>query len=178
MNNAQPKIDPKVIEFIKPIILNTTRLYVKMKDQDSRPFTRYRNSETDAEKQAKKECLHMIFNQEGKIEYILDTCESKPGYGVCAVCHKLVPYNFDENNENTMLDSIDVLNQLAFFAIILGLDINALKTIISMKATMPDVVQLVHEMNTYVRLTNSNNDAMNNGIGSLYGDPTKITNCY
>lgn len=156
------KLHPQVIELLKPIIMNTTKLYEKMKYANNYPvFGQIKNSESDEEKRIKRECVHMVFEPDGSIKYIPEDCD-KPGYQKCPVCHKLVPLKFEEKNEETLLDSIDVLNQLVFFGAMLGLRADALKVIIGVKSVMPDLVQLNHELNDYVKLDSSNADSMEN----------------
>lgn len=154
-------LHPQVIELLKPIILNTTKLYIKKQQTLGIPaFSQISTHESDAEKNAKKECVHMIFTPTGEIEFIPEECADKPGYKVCPVCDRYVPLKFEEKNVETLLDSIDVLNQLAFFGALLGLRADALKTIIGVKVVMPDIAKLVDQLNTYVKLDETNSETM------------------
>ena len=121
-----------------------------------------------AEKKAKRECMHMIFNEDGTLKYIIEDCD-KEGYKRCPVCKKYIPLKFEEKNVQTLLDAIDVLNQIAFFGAMENLKADRIKTLIALKAIMPDVVQLAHELNTYVTLDQNTTEGMDS-IATEYTD--------
>lgn len=162
-------LNPQVAELLKPIIMNTTMLYNKQQYASSMPvFSQISLKETDDEKKAKKECMHMIFNQNGLIEYILEECD-RPGYKLCPVCKKYVPLEFKDEHVNVLLEAIDIINQLAFFGTLLGLRADGIKTLIGLKAVLPDVVTLLDQLNKYVRLDSKNADNLSS-FASEYTD--------
>ncbi len=169
------QIDPQVIELLAPIIQNTTNLYKKQQLLETQPlYSQVRINDTEEEKRAKRECIHMIFTQDGSIEYIPKDCD-KEGYKKCPVCKKYIPLKFEEKNVQTLLDAIDVINQVAFFGTMMKLRADRIKTLIALKSILPDVVQLAHEMNTYVALDQNNTDGMDS-IGAEYTAKLGITN--
>jgi len=166
---GKEQINPQVIELLVPIIQNTTNLYKKQKMLDAQPlYSQVRINDTEDEKRAKRECMHMIFNEDGTIKYIIEDCD-KEGYKRCPVCKKYIPLKFEEKNVQTLLDAIDVLNQIAFFGAMENLKADRIKTLIALKAILPDVVQLAHELNTFVTLDQNTNEGMDS-IATEYTD--------
>lgn len=170
-------LNPQVIELLKPIINNTTKLYYRKKYQQSQPaFSQIRLSESEAEKAAKRECIHMIFKADGSIDYIPEPCDQE-GYKICPVCGRLIPLKFESKNEDTLMSAIEVVNQMVFFGTILGLRADAIKTLIGIKAVLPDVAQLVREINEYVKLDDSNRETMDT-LGKEYGGHNSLSSWY
>jgi hypothetical protein len=172
---GKEQINPQVVELLVPIIQNTTNLYKKQKMLDAQPlYSQVRINDTEDEKRAKRECMHMIFNEDGTLKYIPEDCD-KEGYKRCPVCKKYIPLKFEEKNVQTLLDAIDVLNQIAFFGAMMNLKADRIKTLIALKAILPDVVQLAHELNTFVTLDQNTAESMDS-IATEYTDRMGLTN--
>ena len=160
------KIHPSVDAVIKPIVYEMTRIDVAQK---TNPVLGS-NNEPDYIKEAKKKCVHIVFENG---EYRLAAEKNNEGKLVCRVCGRAINMAFDDTAVKKISDCIDVINQLLFFGMLNGLRAEPIQTLISLKQVLPGASQLLKELNEYVKRENASADASNN-IGSEYAVPNQF----
>jgi hypothetical protein len=159
------KIHPSVDAVIKPIVYEMTRIDIAQK---TNPIIGS-NNEPDFVKEAKKKCVHIIF--EGG-EYRLATQKNADGKLYCRACGRPIGVKFDQSAIDKITDCIEVINQLLLFGLLNGLRAEPIQTLISIKSTLPAASQLLSNLNEFVKRDNAAaNDAAN--IGTEYAIPNQ-----
>lgn len=165
MANSNLKIHPDVDNIIKPIVYDMTRIDIA---QRTNPIVGTHN-EPDYIKEMKKKCVHIIF-KDG--EFRLATQKNSEGKLVCSACGRVIGTKFDASATDKLEAAIEVVNQVLFFGLLNGLRAEPIQSLISIKATMPSVIQLAKELNDYVKRDNAAaNDTAN--IGAEYAMPNQ-----
>lgn len=153
-------IDPVLIEFLKPIIRNTTILYNRNLHNHQLPiFARMNSSESEQEKIVKDECVHMIFTEDGGVDNILEKSD-RPGYNKCPVCNKYVPLKFDDQHVLDLKTAAEIHQQLAYFSITLNLPVEIVKTLIAVKSLDRGMIQICSNLNEYMKYDSTNAETM------------------
>jgi len=165
-NQLNSKIHPSVDAVIKPIVYEMTRIDVAQK---TNPILGS-NNEPDYIKEAKKRCVHIVFENG---EYRLAAEKNSEGKLVCRVCGRTINMAFDDSAVKKISDCIDVINQLLFFGMLNGLRAEPIQTLISLKSVLPGASQLLKELNDYVKRENASADAASN-IGTEYAIPNQF----
>ena len=160
------KIHPDVDAVIKPIVYDMTRIDIA---QRTNPIIGS-NNEPDYVKEVKKQCVHIIY-EDG--EFRLATAKNSDGKLVCRACGRVIGTKFDKSSVDKITDCIEVLNQVLLFGMLNGLRAEPIKTIISVKKTLPSIAQLCKELNEYVTRENTAADSLNNnGTEYAFGTNT------
>ena len=157
------KIHPSVDALIKPIIYDMTKIDIA---QQTNPIIGTHNEPVGV-KQRKKSCVHITFDGN---DYRLRANKTANGKFVCEVCGRTINTKFDQSAVDTLLEANEVVNQLVFFGLLNGLRAEPLATLISFKETIPDAVQLLTELNEYVKRDNASSESERN-IGVEYNTP-------
>lgn len=158
--SANLKIHPAVGAEIKDIVTEMTRIDIA---QRTNPMIG-KNNEPDYVKEAKKRCVHIIF-EDG--EFRLAAKKNTEGKLVCRVCGRTIYTKFDETAVTRITDCIEVINQVLLFGMLNGLKAEPIATLISIKSTLPSVAQLAKELNDFVKRENASNETVSN-IGTEY----------
>lgn len=161
------KINPAVLQYIKPIIENMTAIKTM---QESNPLVGTQNEPTDI-KEYKKSCLHIIM-ENGEPQ--LAARKNADGKLVCSACGRVINTVFDDSSVQKIMDCIEVLNQLVLFGTLNGIQLAPLQNIVSIKSQLPGVALLVKELNKFVVCDNAASQTVAN-IGMEYADPRSIT---
>jgi hypothetical protein len=168
MATSNLKIHPSVDAIIKPIVYEMTRIDIAQK---TNPIIGSQN-EPDYIKETKKKCVHIIFENG---EFRLATQKNAEGKLVCRACGRVIGTKFDQSSVDTISSAIEVVNQVLLFGLLNGLRAEVIQTLISIKAVLPSVNQLLSELNDYVKRDNAAaNDASN--IGTEYAIPNQYRN--
>ena len=168
MATSNLKIHPSVDAIIKPIVYEMTRIDIAQK---TNPIIGSQN-EPDYIKETKKKCVHIIFENG---EFRLATQKNVEGKLVCRACGRVIGTKFDQSSVDTISNAIEVVNQVLLFGLLNGLRAEVIQTLISIKAVLPSVNQLLSELNDYVKRDNAAaNDASN--IGTEYAIPNQYRN--
>lgn len=154
------KIHPDVDAVIKPIVYDMTRIEIT---QRTNPIIGT-NNEPDYVKEIKKQCVHIIFEDN---EFRLATRKNKDGKLVCSACGRTINTEFNEEAVKKITDCIEVLNQVLLFGMLNGLRAEPIKTIISVKKTLPAIAALAKELNEYVAKEKASTETFSN-IGTEY----------
>jgi len=153
-------IDPKLVEFLKPIIRNSTILYNRNIHNTMIPvFARMSPTESEQEKIVKDECVHMIFTEDGGVDSILERSD-RPGFNKCPVCGKYVPLTFEDQHVTDLKTAAEIHQQLAYFSITLNLPVEIVKTLIAVKSLDRGMIQICSNLNAYVKYDSSNAETM------------------
>jgi len=154
--------NPQVQELMKPIIYDSTILYVSEKSNPM--FSNYVDDATRKKAKAiKQNCVHYVFENN---EYVTKVHREGDSL-VCEACGHEICAKFDGSNVKALTDAIPVLDQLIYFGVPLNLSPDIVKTILSCKQILPALAQVVSGLNEYVRRDTSAMDAVRN-IGSEY----------
>lgn len=153
------RINSAVDAVIHDIVNEMTRIDIA---QRSNPILGSHN-EPEAVKEAKKRCVHVIFVNG---EYRLAT-EKNNGELVCRVCGRKINTKFDEDAVQTLVKSVEIINQVLLFGMLQGLKAEPINVLISLKRTLPAVTQLLKELNEYVKQENKSTESAAN-IGAEY----------
>jgi hypothetical protein len=168
MATSNLKIHPSVDAIIKPIVYEMTRIDIAQK---TNPIIGSQN-EPDYIKETKKKCVHIIFENG---EFRLATQKNAEGKLVCRACGRVIGTKFDQTSVDAISNAIEVVNQVLLFGLLNGLRAEVIQTLISVKAVLPSVNQLLSELNEYVKRDNAAaNDASN--IGTEYAIPNQYRN--
>ena len=168
MATSNLKIHPSVDAIIKPIVYEMTRIDIAQK---TNPIIGSQN-EPDYIKETKKKCVHIIFENG---EFRLATQKNAEGKLVCRACGRVIGTKFDQTSVDAISNAIEVVNQVLLFGLLNGLRAEVIQTLISIKAVLPSVNQLLSELNEYVKRDNAAaNDASN--IGTEYAIPNQYRN--
>lgn len=154
------KIHPAVDAEIKDIVREMTRIDIA---QRTNPIIS-KNNEPDAVKEMKKQCVHIIFEDN---EFRIATAKNKDGKLVCRVCGRTIYTKFDNSAVDRITDCIEVLNQVLLFGMVNGLRAEPIRTIISIKSALPAVAQLAKELNEYIKMEDASAETVSN-IGTEY----------
>lgn len=154
------RINSAVDAVIHDIVNEMTRIDIA---QRSNPILGSHN-EPEAVKEAKKRCVHVIFVNG---EYRLATEKNNNGELVCRVCGRKINTKFDEDAVQTLVKSVEIINQVLLFGMLQGLKAEPINVLISLKRTLPAVTQLLKELNEYVKQENKSTESAAN-IGSEY----------
>lgn len=166
MAQAQLKIHPSVDAVIKPIVYDMTRIDIAQK---TNPIIGSQN-EPDYIKEAKKRCVHIIFENG---EYRLATEKNSEGKLVCRACGRVINIKFDDSAVDKIQACIEVINQILFFGMLNGLKAEVISSLISLKQVLPGASQLLKELNEYVKRENAAADASGN-LGAEYAVPNQF----
>ena len=162
-NNNGLKIKPAVDAVIKPIINEMTHIDVAQK---TNPIIGTQN-EPDYVKEAKKRCVHIVFENG---QYQLATAKNSEGKLVCRACGRVIGTKFDDTAIQKIMDCIEVINQIQFFGMLNNLKAEPLNTLIDLKRMLPAAAQLLKELNEFVKRDNAAADDASN-LGSEYVIP-------
>ncbi len=154
------KIHQSVEATVKPIIYDMTRIDIA---QMTNPVIGCHN-EPESVKEIKKSCVHITYDGP---EYRLRVEKTPDGKLVCRACGREINTKFDDSAVKTLMDAIAVVNQILLFGMLNGLKAEPIKTLISLKRTLPAAAQLMRELNEYVKRDDQNKEAELN-IGAEY----------
>lgn len=158
------QISPEVMQFIKPIVDTMSRI-----DMDQRyNRTLGPHNEPREVKEFKKQCVHVIYDGS---DYHLSVKKLDNGNLRCTACGREINTKFDKDAVETLVKSVSILNGLALFGMLNGLNVEPLATLVSMKTTLPAVAQLHDQFNNYISKSEQNNDAVHN-LGAEYNTPS------
>lgn len=157
------KISPDVIQAVKPIIDDMSRIDIEQRMNTSLGP----HNEPIAVKEIKKSCVHIVWN--GK-DFQIAVKRTDDGRLVCAACGREIYNKFDKSSVDKIMDAIPVINQVMFFGMLSGMKAEPIKTLISLKRILPSVAQLAHELNEYVSRSDKSSEALDN-IGAEYKTP-------
>lgn len=161
------KLNVEVKEYIAPIVDGMTRIYETNKHTSPLVGGQYDNENI---KMLKRDCVHIIRDYKtGK--FVLAIKKTNEGKIVCQACGREVSTDFGENAQNTLSEAEKVINQVVVFGMMNGLEKDALKTLISIKHVLPDVMKLVGELGVFVQKSTTSNENLGD-IGSEYVDTT------
>lgn len=154
------RINPDVQRLIQPIMQRMTAIYIA--EKNTPVIGNYGNN--DQYKREKQECVHFIFNgntPECKLEKTAD------GKLKCAVCGREIATKFDQSAVQTLLDARKVVEQIMFFGMINNMKADCVAGCIDMKKILPELAQIIAQLNEYVKREESNIDNVSN-IGEPY----------
>lgn len=154
------KIHPAVSAAIKDIVSDMTRIDIA---QRTNPIIG-KNNEPEYVKEAKKRCVHIIF-EDG--EFKLAARKNTEGKLVCSVCGRTIYTKFDESAVSRVTDCIEVVNQVLLFGMLNGLRAEPIASLISIKSMLPSVAQLAKELNEFVKRETASTETVSN-IGTEY----------
>ena len=166
-NGEQLKLSASVLEVLKPIIYDMTR--VNYLQQSS---VLGQNNEPDWVKNAKRSCCHVILDSTGTPT--LSVSRRDDGNLYCDACNRRIGTHFDASAVTKLQDALQVVNQALLFGILYGLDAPSTASLVSVKSVLPDVIQLMSELNE--RVANKQNvdstlDALGKEYDSRYTKP-------
>lgn len=157
----QLNLSREVIESIKPILLDMTRINNTQKaNRNIRP-----ESVPDWVKAAMRSCVHLTLDSRGAVQLALDKRDDGKLY--CTACGRVINQEFDDTAVDKLLAAIDVVNQALIFGLILGLDAKVVNALIATKSILPDICQVMKEINTTVKNDNTVDNSIN-AVGDEY----------
>lgn len=154
------RINPQVDAVIHDIVNDMTRIDITQK---TNPILGTHN-EPEYVKELKKRCVHIVFVNG---EYRLATEKNNNGELVCRVCGRKINTKFDQDAVDTLVKSVEIVNQVLLFGLLQGLKAEPISALISLKRTLPAVTQLLKELNDYVKQENKSAESAAN-IGAEY----------
>ena len=160
-NNVQFRISPQVVEALKPIISDMTK--VQAFQEAHAGDTNYKVPDWVAA--AKRCCCHVILD--GRQVPKLAIAKRADGKLWCTACGRIINTVFDQNSVQKILDALEVVNQALVFGLINGLDYKTAQSIVSVKAVLPDVAQMLTELNQTLD-NNQKASKVTNAIGQEY----------
>lgn len=163
MATTKLNIHPQVDAIIKPIVYEMTKIRITQK---TNPLLN-QNNEPDYVKEAKKQCVHIIY-EDG--EFRLATHKNAEGKLVCEACGRVINTKFDESAIQKITDCIEVINQAVLFGLLNNLCAEPLATLISIKKTLPACATLIKELNDFVKREDASADSISN-LGAEYATP-------
>ena len=135
-NNAQFRISPRVVEALRPIISDMTR--VMAFQQAHAGDTNYKVP--DWVSAAKRCCCHVVFD--GRQQAKLAIAKRSDGKLWCTACGREISTDFSKESSEKLLAALAEVNKVLLFGMINGLDDRAAQSIVSVKAVMPDIIQM------------------------------------
>ena len=165
-NGEQLKLSAGVLEVLRPIIYDMTRVDYLQRSYVVKPKT-----EPDWVRNAKRSCCHIILDSTGVPQ--LAVTKREDGCLYCDACGRKINTKFDKNAVDTITNALEVVNQALLFGLIYGMDGPSTASLISVKSVLPDVAQLMQEINE--RIQNKQNvdntmDALGKEYNSKYAD--------
>lgn len=161
------KVNKDVVEVISPIIEGMTRIYETNKHTKPLVGGQFDN---DNVTMLKRDCVHIILDlQNGK--YTLAAKKTNDGKLVCQACGREISTEFGDNAVAKLADAEKVINQIVIFGMMNGLDVKAVKTLISIKHVLPDVMKLAGELGVFVQKSSNSTESLGD-IGSEFIDTT------
>ena len=160
-NNAQFRISPRVVEALRPIISDMTRVMA---------FQQAHAGDTNSKvpdwvSAAKRCCCHVVFD--GRQQAKLAIAKRSDGKLWCTACGREISTDFSKESSEKLLAALAEVNKVLLFGMINGLDDRAAQSIVSVKAVMPDIIQMNAELNQ--KLDNNQKAAKVTGaIGDEY----------
>lgn len=161
MDNSHLKISPQVVEALKPIIGDMTR--VQSFQQAHAGDTNYKVPDWVAA--AKRCCCHVLFD--GRQYPKLSISRRADGKLWCNACGREISTVFDETDTQKLVDALPVINKILVFGLINGLDKNAAMSLVSVKSVFPDIIQMSSELNQALD-NNQKASKITGAIGSEY----------
>jgi hypothetical protein len=161
------KINPQVMQLVSPIIETMTQYDMFQKSSPAFGMWYPKNSLDDYQKkrfeEAKKNCVHLIRDiNNGQLVPTLE--EFDDSKFKCRLCGRLVYKKFDKSAVDIILDSVAVLNMLAFFGMSLNISAEQMSKIIFIKSSMKEINELVGMLNKFVKEEDS---AISSGSGNI-----------
>lgn len=161
------KVNNEVREFITPIVEGMTRIYETNKHTSPLVGGQYDNENI---KMLKRDCVHIILDvKTGK--HVLAAKKTNEGKVVCAACGREISTEFGDAAQLKIAEAEKVINQLVTFGMMNGLDVKAVRTLVSIKHVLPDVMKLVGELGEFIAKSSTSTEALGD-IGSEYVDTT------
>lgn len=171
-NDQAIRINPMVMKLIEPIIAVMTQYEMFKKSSATTQYGLWSadNSLNDYEKrhfgEAKKQCVHLIRDiSNGQLVPTLEELDDTKFK--CRLCGAEVYKKFDSSATAKISEANAVLNMLAFFGMTLNMTPEHMSKIIFLKQSMPDINQLVGNLNKFVTEEDKSiNNAANIGEAS------------
>ena len=157
------KVTPEINNLIQPIVFNMTRIHL-FEEQQKDSYGQVQTQEPPEWREEKKRCVHIFYNGQG---YDIAANYNSEGKLVCECCGREINTKFDNDSYEKLVDTIPILNQLVLFGLIHGLKKPLLQNIILVKSMMPDIAQLMKNMNEFIKNENSKMSAQDN-VGAEY----------
>lgn len=158
--NYALNVSTQVRDIIQPIIKEMTSIHLSEKMQPMLMTTP--QQEPPHIKQIKSRCVHYII-ENNTIVTALDW-EDDHGTPVlkCKACGRKINTKFDKAAVDTLTESIAIINSLLTILLTNGVRPEVCSTLLSLKTTMPEVVQLCQTLNEYVRQDEKNSEPERN----------------
>ena len=165
-NGEQLNLSANVLEVLRPIIYDMTRVNYLQRSYIIRP-----KNEPDWVRTAKRSCCHIILDSTGVPQ--LSVTKRDDGFLYCDACGRKINTHFDKAAVDKITDALEVVNQALLFGLIYGMDGPSAASLVSVKSVLPDVAQLMQELNE--RIENKQNvdstmDALGKEYNSKYSD--------
>lgn len=160
-NNMQYKISPQVIEALKPIIHDMTKVHAFQQAHAGDLSCKT----PDWVAGAKRCCCHVIFDSRNVPK--LAIAKRADGKLWCTACNRIINTTFDKSVVQKILDCIEVVNQALVFGLINNLDAKTAQSIVSVKAVLPDIAQMLTELNQKLE-NNHKASSVTGALGSEY----------
>lgn len=138
-NGEQLKLSANVLEVLKPIIYDMTRV-----DYVQRSYIVKPKSEPDWMRNAKRSCAHVILDSSGVPT--LAVSKREDGCLYCDACGRKIATDFSKAALDKLADAQEIVNQALLFGLIYGMDAPTTASLISVKSVLPDVAQLMQEI--------------------------------
>lgn len=161
MKSYELRLSPAVMQVIKPILYDMSRIAVA---QENNPAINPENEPAHIKKM-KRSCVHIIYDAMGIPRPSL--ARRADGELICTTCGRVINTTFDEAACQKIMDAVEVVNQALFFGIISGLPDRAVNSLVSVKATLPDVAQIIKELGIATSRSNANAETLAN-LGTEY----------
>lgn len=168
-NGEQLKLSPSVLEVLKPIIYDMTRIDYLQRSYIVRP-----KNEADWIRNAKRSCCHIILDSTGVAKLAVSK-HPDDGCLYCDACKRKINTKFDKASVDKINDALEVVNQALLFGLIYGMDGQTAASLVSVKSVLPDVAQLMTEINERVQ-NKQNIDSTVDALGKEYD--SKYTSFY
>lgn len=153
------RINPDVQRLITPIMERMTAIHMA-----ERNVPAIGNTNNDPYKREKQECVHFIFNGNQPECTLVKTQDGKLK---CKVCDREIGTHFDNTAVQTLLEARKVVEQIMFFGMINNMKADCVAGCIDLKKILPELAQIIAQLNEYVKREEQNIDASNN-IGEQY----------
>ena len=153
------KINPDTQRLITPIMQRMTAIYAAERNTPV-----IGGGHNDQYKREKQECVHFIFNGNTPECKLQKTADGKLR---CEVCGREINIKFDQSAVQTLIDARKVVEQIMFFGMINNMTADRVAGCIDMKKILPELAQLLAELNEYVKREETNIDTVQN-MGDAY----------
>ena len=162
------KINREVAEVINPIIDGMTKIYEANKQ--ARPIVGGGRYDNDKIAMCKRDCVHIILDtQTGR--NVLAAKKTNEGKLVCSACGHEISMEFGDAAQEILVKAENVVNQIVIFGMMNGLEVEAVKTLISIKHVWPDIIKLAGELGEFVDRSSTSSESLGD-IGKEYIDTT------